>query len=223
MKSRFYIWVTSDCNLACPFCIQAHPMRTFAGYQMQPDEVDYIVNSCKERNIRFDTIEVTGGESSLWDHLEYGVKRFSEICDMVTLATNGNNPERIKALRLKTWIVSESQATKEQMQHYEKQRSFLTINAHKHKRMPDKPLDNVLPAICCTSVSPQGEPQWTCEYIQGKVYNCPDAYPHTAKVGILPELVCDFTDDFISKFKDKNYMQEICRYCLGNQKVWNKL
>ena len=223
MKSRFYIWVTSDCNLSCPKCSQQHTMRCHAGYQMQPDEVDMIIESCNRRGIRFDIIELTGGEASMWDHLEYGAERFATICDMVTLATNGNNPERIKALGLKTWIVSESQATKEQMLHYAKQRSFLTINSHKHKWMPDAPLDNVLPAICCTSISPQGEPQWACEYIQGKVYYCPDTFAHMAKTGFNPDLVCDFEEDFIAKFSHKDYMKEICRYCLGNQKVWNRL
>jgi hypothetical protein len=222
-KTRFYIWVVSDCNLNCPFCIQKYVMQTNKGYQMQMDEVNYIVNSCKERGLHFDMIEITGGESSLWVNLEEGVKKFSEICDMVTLATNGNDPERIKALGLKTWIVSESQATPEQMEHYKDLRHRLTINAHTHKKMPDRPMDNALPSACCTNVSPWGEPQATFEYVKGKVYNCPDCYAHLEYVPLTEDLVCNFEDDFVTKFMNKTFDKEICRYCLGNGRVWAQI
>lgn len=223
MKTRFYIWVTSDCTLKCPYCIQKFVMDTHKGYQMQMDEVRYIVESCKKRGLHFDMIEITGGEASLWEHLEEGVKEFEKICDMVTLATNGNNPERIKALGLKTWIVSESQALPEEMEHYRDIRHRLTINAHTHKKMPDKPIEGTLPAACCTRVSPWGEPQATFEYIKGKIYQCPDCAAHLEYVPETPDLVCSFEDDFVSKFINKTYDKEICKYCLGNGQVWARI
>ena len=223
MKTRFYIWVTSLCNLRCPFCIQQYTMDQNKGYQMQLEEVDYIVRSCKERGLHFDMIEITGGETSLWPHIIEGVKRFAEICDEVTLATNGNNPELIKSLGLKTWIVSQSQATPEQMAHYADIRHRLTINAHTHKRMPDHPIEGTLPSTCCTRVSPWGEPQATFEYIKGKVYNCPDCYAHLQYVPLTEDLVCDFEDDFVNKFINKPFDKEICKYCLGNGNVWARL
>ena len=223
MKTRFYIWVTSVCNLNCPYCIQRFTMDQNKGYQMQMDEVNYIVDSCKKRGLHFDMIEITGGEASLWPHIREGVDKFKEICDEVTLATNGNNPELIKSLGLKTWIVSESQATPEQMDHYRDLRHKLTINAHTHKKMPDKPFDNALPATCCTRVSPWGEPQATFEYIKGKVYQCPDCFAHLEYVQETPEIVCDFEDDFVSKFMNKTYDKEICKYCLGNGNVWAQI
>jgi hypothetical protein len=139
---------------------------------------------------------------------------------MVTLATNGNDPERIKALGLKTWIVSESQATPEQMEHYKDLRHRLTINGHTHKKMPTAPHNDVLPAACCTNVSPWGEPQATFEYVKGKVYNCPDCYAHLEYVPVNDDICCDFEDDFVTKFMNKSYDKEICRWCLGNGRVW---
>lgn len=222
-KTRFYIWVTSDCNLKCPYCSQKYTMEQNKGYQMQMEEIDYIVKSCKERGLHFDIIEITGGEASLWNNLEYGVKKFSEICDMVTLATNGNDPERIKALGLKTWIVSESQATAEQMEHYKDLRHRLTINGHAHKKPPDHPVENSLPAACCTRTSPQGDIQATFEYIRGKVYYCCDAFAHTEYVPENDEIACNFEEDFVGKFSNKDFNQEICRYCLANGKVWGQI
>ena len=223
MNVRMYIWVTSECNLTCPYCIQRYTMDQNKGYSMSVEEILYIVNSCRERGIHFGAIELTGGEASLWEHLEIGVQQFSKICDRVTLATNGNNPERVIALGLDTWIVSESQATKEQMAKYDKIRHKLTVNSHKHKKMPDHPVPDSLPSLCCTRQSPQLESQIALEYIRGKVWYCPDAFAHTEHTGVYDEIVCDFEDDFLTKFKDKKYDQKICQYCLGNQKIWDKL
>lgn len=223
MRTRFYIWVTSDCNLSCKWCIQRYTMDQNKGYSMQRDEIDYIVDSCKSRSIHFNIIELTGGEVSLWEHLEYGVQKFSEICNYVTLATNGNNPERIIALDLKTWIVSASQATPEQLNKYEKVKDKIAFNYHKHKKMPDHAVVNSLPSRCCTSTDSFKVRQTTMEYIRGKVWYCPDAFAHTEKTGVYPEIVFDFKRDFINKFSRKRYNQKICQYCLGNGNIWNTM
>jgi hypothetical protein len=209
-------------------------MEDTKGYQMSLEEVHYIVDSCKARGLHFDIIEITGGEASLWKGIKEGVPLFATICDMVTLATNGNNPELIRSLGLKTFILSQSQATPAQMKQYEDIVHTLTINNHQHKKMPEKPFDNVLPSSCATTVTPPipcvpkgvprgGLPQATFEYVKGKVYNCPDCYTHLQYVPATDDIVCDFEDDFVSKFYNKNFNKEICRYCLGNHKVWNKI
>lgn len=197
-------------------------MRQNAGYEMSMSEVDYIVGSCTRRGIRFDTIELTGGEASLWRHLEYGFMRFSEITDTVTMVTNGNDPERIKALGMKHWIVSASQATGEQLKHYEGMPN-VRYNSHTHKKLPVAPMFYVLPAQCCVSISPEGSPQNAIEYIRDKIYYCCDAYAHSEHTGITDDIVCDFQDDFIIRFSDKRFDKEICRYCLCNGKIWTRL
>jgi len=225
MKTRLYIWVTSDCNLACPYCSQQNTMKENKGYQMSIDEAYRIVKSCQQRNLHFDTIELTGGEASLWKHIREGVVMFGRIADNVTLATNGNNPDLVKSLGMKTWIVSASQATKEQMAKYEPIKRRLTINKHRHKKMPNSPVINSLPALCATSRDPlTGEPQTCFQYLRGKVYHCCDAAAHCYRLGLShEEYSCDFEEDFIKRFYHKTYNKEICQYCLANQKVWNQL
>ena len=222
MNIRFYIWVTSNCNLACPLCMQDYSMKSNKGYSMSREEIDTIVESCLRRNIRFHVIELTGGEASIWPHLEYGYEQFCRIADSVMLATNGNNPERIIALGMKTWIVSESQATPEQMEHYNPLRTKLIVNNHAHKRVPDTPI-GPLPAACTISRAPDGSPQNAILYRRGKVYYCCNLPSVEDKVPITPEGVIGFEEDFLAHFSAKKYDQPQCRYCLSNSYVWDRV
>lgn len=188
---------------------------------MSLDEVEYIVNNCQRRGLYFDVIEITGGEPSLWKNLEYGVRRFGYICDTVTLVTNGNNPERIKALGLKEWVVSSSQATPEQIDAYKDTPAL--YNTHEHRKPPTEPLDNVLPADCCVALTPNGAcPQNLIMYLKGKVYYCCNAFALSEFTG-EEEIVCSFEDDFNVLFAEKSYDKQICRYCICNHNVWNRL
>lgn len=223
MSMRFLIWVTMDCNLSCPRCMQKFTMGKHKGYQMAIQEINYIVESCIKSNIHFDVIEITGGEPSLWKNIQYGVDQFKKIATDITLATNGNDPELIKSLQLRSWCVSTSQATKEQMKSYEEVKSKLIYNSHKHKELPVKPLENVLPAICCERVNREGIEQRTFVYSCGSVYCCCTAEALTEFVNEDKSIVCSFEDDFISKFSKPDYSKEICKYCICNHKVWNKV
>jgi hypothetical protein len=224
MKLRLYIWVTSDCNLNCPFCSQKDTRKDFSGYQMSIDEVKYIVNSCKKRNIYFDIIEITGGEATLWKNIIKGVQLFKQIADVITLVTNGNNPELVYSLDLPYWVVSQYQATAENIEkHLELGGDRVIINEAKHKRPPEQPFENVLPADCCVRLNHFKEDQQVMEYLRGKVYYCCDAYAYSKKAGLDKSIVCDFREDFILKFSNKKYDKEICKYCLCNTNVWNQL
>ena len=221
MITRFMIWVTSDCTLNCKWCSQRYTRRKHDGYQMSMDEIEYIVNNCQRRGLYFDVIEITGGEPSLWKNLEYGVSRFSYICDTVTLVTNGNNPERIKSLGLKEWIVSTSQATGEQLESYKDTPAI--YNTHEHREPPTEPFEDVLPADCCVSLTPDGAcPQNLIMYLKGKVYYCCNAYALSEFTG-EEGIVCSFEDNFNVLFLDKTYDKEICKYCICNHNVWNRL
>lgn len=218
---RLLIWVTSECNLSCKWCNQAFTMKSYSHYQMSQQEVIHIVNSCERRGIRFDVIELTGGESSLWKNIEFGAKWFSTICDQVTLVTNGNNPGLIKSLGLQSWIVSESQATSEQMEQYKDVSNKVVINSHEHKKSPAIAVKGVLPADCCVKIDSYGIAQNLIEYIKGKIYYCCTAFAISQYVKLTPDLVCDFEDDFLQRFSEKKYNKEICKYCLCNTKIWN--
>lgn len=222
MISRLVIWVTSDCNLTCKWCSQKYTMTGNKGYQMSLDEVNYIVNSCKDRNIHLDVIEITGGEVSLWKNIKEGVKLFSQICDTVTLVTNGNNPELILSLGLKSLIVSSSQATKKQLVQYIG-KPGVSFNAHTHRKLPDKVMDDKFPVNCNIKTSPEGFMQNNIFYLKGNVYYCCNTFALSEKVKPTEDMVCKFEDDFLLRFNNKKYDKEICHYCLCNDKIWKQL
>lgn len=223
MKTRFVIWVTSDCNLACKYCSQSYTMNQNKGYQMPIEEVAHIVKSCGERGIHFDTIEITGGEPSLWKNIKTGVQMFQQICNNVTLVTNGNDPDLIISLGLNHWGVSSSQASSGQLEKYDSVRSKVFFNGHTHRKLPDKPIENSLPADCTLKNDPHGNPQNAMAYILGKVYYCCNAFALSERVGMSDNIVCDFEEDFVSKFENKTFNEPICSVCLCNPKVWNSI
>jgi len=198
-------------------------MQQHAGYEMSIREINHIVYSCLKRDIRFNTIELTGGEASLWKHLEYGYAKFGLIADTITMVTNGNNANRVIGLGMKNWIVSESQATPAQMEQYKPHANRIVFNSHKHKKLPTSPLPNSLPAQCCVSRSPEGVPQLPIEYIRGKVYFCCDCFAHSEYCEMTPDLVCSFEDNFLQHFTVRDFNKPICQYCLCNSKVWERI
>jgi organic radical activating enzyme len=221
--THLVIWVTSDCNLNCRLCNQKYTMYKSAGYQMSIREVDRIVVSCLKRGLHFEEIELTGGEPSLWRNIKYGVRLFSKICDTVTLVTNGNDPELIISLNLKKWIVSAGQITDEQLQIYESVKDKITFNGI-HKKTPNKAISDSLPADCSIRFSrPEEMPQNNLLYFCGYICYCCNAFALSEKTGLSDSIACRFEEDFMAKFKDKDYTEEICSYCLCNGKVWNQL
>jgi len=218
MNLRLVIWVTSDCNLECKWCSQAHARKLSKGYHMSLEEISSIVESAKSRNLRFDVIELTGGEPTVWHHLDRGIKAFKTIADVVTLITNGNEPNKVKALNLNHWYVSNSQATKEQLAQY-KNVNVLNIN-HKHKKPPLIPYKDSLPAKCCVQYDRFGVEQNSLTYYMGDVYYCCYA---VALSKFVPVDKVAFQDDFIKEFSDKAYDKEMCTYCIGNRKIWKQL
>lgn len=228
MKERvkFLIWVTSDCNMSCPLCNQAHTMRTHKGYQMSMKEVFGIVESCKKRGIHFEDIELIGGEPTLWINLKEGVKELKKITDHIFFVTNGTNPEIPPASGVDRWVVSISQVTRENKKVFAKYgTSKMKFTGHYHKKVPDKPLDGVLPADCVASrcTFPPHQPENNIVYLKGKMYYCNLVVGLSDRLPIEEDTVCDFEDDFLSFFKDKKFDKEMCRYCLCNHKVWKLL
>ena len=225
MKVNLVIWVTSECNLDCKWCGQEYTMKENAGYQMSIAEVNYIVESCLNRDIHFDIIEITGGEATLWKNIKKGVEAFREIADTITLVTNGNDPELILSLNLPWWVVSSSQATKKQLEVYKNSDRVGNIyyNDHQHKKLTEIPIPGSVPALCNITHTPGLQPQNLIAYIKGKVYYCCNTYQISKKLPLTDDLVCNFEDDFMAKFSNKKYDKAQCAFCHCNGKVWEVL
>jgi organic radical activating enzyme len=213
------IWTTSDCTLHCEYCNQGYTIEQNKDYQMSMNEVNYIVDSCKKRDIHFGVIELGGGEPTLWVNLKEGIEKFRSICDEVYLTTNGNNPELVISLGLKAWTVSVSQATKKQLAKYEPYKDRIIFNNHSHHSLPEEPIG--LPGICCVKAFRDGTPENCLSYICGKVYYCCLAFANTRKAVMSDNIICDFEDDFLTKFSDKTFEEDICNYCVCNAKIFD--
>jgi len=224
---KITLWVTSKCNLACPLCNQNYTMTQNKDYEMSLDELKFFIKSSQDRGLHYYMVDLSGGEVTLWPHLEEGIKLLydSKVCDKITLTTNGNNPEKIIRMSsmLDYWILSKTQATVEQIKKYEAFPLTYKIywNDVPHKNPLNFPIEGTLPAVCCCITDAHWIDYNGLLYLRGKIYYCILAFALKEKIGLIEdELVCDFTDDFLSKFKDKKYDKKMCTYCLCNRKIW---
>ena len=221
---RLMLWVTSRCTLDCPFCSQGNTRRLHSDYEMSLEELKFIIDSSRSRGLRYETVEFTGGEPTLWTHLEEAAHLVfnSGICNNLFLVTNGNNPERIRPLLplLDYYCVSSSQANAQQVDAHKAFGHRIYWNEHKHKQIPTVGLIDVLPAECCVRVNPDGTLVNTLMYLKGMVYYCCNAYHNSKIISGDSGLYCRFEEDFALKFSNKNYDKQICRICLCNRKVW---
>ena len=222
---KLLVWVTSDCNLTCPLCNQFHSMGINLGYHMPLNEVKNLVESCKRRNIHFSVIELIGGEPTLWVNLKEGIKILNEITDDIFFVTNGQNPELVISLGLKHWIVSTSQATKAQWERFKGHTDKIICNVHQHKIVPVNAIPNSIPAVCVVAVDPFNPIQREngIGYLRGKMYYCNLAFALSDRVPLTDDMWCDLEDDFVTKFSNKTFDKEICKYCLCNGKVWSQI
>lgn len=224
MNIKLHIWVSSECNLSCPLCNEKNTICMNRGYQMDLAEIDSIVESCKQRNIRFSVIELIGGEVTLWKNFREGVRRFKEISDDLFLVTNGNNQQLLRET-VGHWITSTSQASKKQIEEVKDIPSRATFNTHSHKPVPVEPMEGVLPADCVVDRSPSNPSikENGLVYIRGKVYYCCTTFALSDRVPLTDDMWCSFEDDFIAKFAVKTFDKEICKYCLCNSKIYSRL
>lgn len=225
---RLMIWVTSLCNLNCPHCSQKPTMAAFRDYNMTLDELRWIVADSVNRGLHYEMIEFTGGEASMWPHLEDAVDivKASGICDEIFLVTNGNNPDRIVSLshKLSFYVLSTSQATKFQEAVHKYAKCPVLTNSHKHKPVPHKPIAGTLPATCCVANNPHGKPSDQYLYLDGRIYYCCNAFANATILGCMDEsLSCSFSDDFVTYFANKDYKHPICSVCVCNANVWGKI
>jgi hypothetical protein len=206
----------------CPLCNQKHTRDFFNNYEMTMEEVQHIVDSIKRRNIHIDVIELTGGEPSLWSNLENGVALFKQICDTVTLITNGNNPQRIIDLKLKYWVVSSSQASEQELEMYKPYSDRIIYNNHHHKKIPETSVKGFETAACSMEVDPFGNAQIALMYIKGYVYYCCSAFGLSNKVPLTRDVIISFERDWLEYFKDR-VSKPICGHCLSNTVVWHNI
>lgn len=220
------LWVTSKCNLDCPLCNQRFARHAWPNYDMPLEELDTIVRSCRERGIRFSTIELSGGEPTLWPLFEEGIARLQDsgITDAVTFITNGREAEHTAKIANRFglyYVVSKSQATPEQIDIHRKTGVGVVWNEAGHRAMPTQIVPDTLPAACTQRQDMHGRVIRQMLYLHGTIWRCCMAHTNSHLLATDDELSCAFTEDFPTKFQET--AGDICQVCLCNAKVWKAI
>lgn len=222
------LYVTSECNLSCPYCNQM-PMRSLlAGYEMTMQELTKMVHSSLDRGIHYKTIELTGGEPTLWKHFQEGTSVLlqSRVTDEVIFITNGRDASNVSNAAKNLgmgYVVSQSQATPEELNIHVNSGNKVLINPLKHKIVPRIPILDSTPAMCSMQKNPWGESVNYLGYAAEMVYYCGCACSNMQVLGFDSSVCCPFECDFITKFSDKKFDKDICSICLCNNLVWSNL
>lgn len=218
------LWVTSLCSLDCPLCNQAATRHLDPTYSMDLAELTCILDSCVCRGIHFSTIELTGGEPTLWPIFNEAIDliKKSGICDLVTFITNGRDPQATVETAKRhgvRYTVSTFQADSTDVEYHRKHGVAVMWNEHAHSVVPDEPLPDTIPAICSQTHDRQGQSVQQLLYYQGDVYYCCNAITNAAIVEGDSGLKCSFDDDFAAFFRGRDFTKSICSVCLCNRKV----
>jgi len=192
---------------------------------MSMEEVNNFIASSSARGIHYSCITYAGGEPAMWTHLKEATKLLYEsgVTNKIELVSNGTYPDRILEIEpmLSAYAISTTQCPPENLSKFTGCR--VVFNSMPHRPLPLVPIENTLPAFCCSDADLSGEKSNQLNYINGKVYYCCNALLQSERTGITDDLVCDFEEDFIEKYRDKKYDKEICKYCLCNSRVWEKI
>ena len=225
-KRHMELMVTGRCNKSCEHCSQATFNRDHRNWDASPALVKKLCERANENGGRYDWIQFSGGEPLLWKHLDeacdiirgsgaFGRIRVNSNCvagdtlfrmldagkiDVVYADTFNADPEAVARLRADY-------------------PGRYILDDIPHKPLPTEAHDGVLPAAChCDRPSVMGE----------NVYPCGNFYEHITRLGRnIADYGAYFTtldDDWISFFRgvDK-FNMDICRYCLANGKVWERV
>jgi organic radical activating enzyme len=194
---------------------------------MSANELNHFIESCQKRNIRFTSVELTGGEPTLWPLFSMALERLvaAKITEQVTFITNGNDPSVTARLANRftlRYMVSATQATAEQQDMHAKIGVGVQWNNETHKCCPSKLIPDTLPAQCSQRQLRDGQVSRELLYLAGQVWYCCTAAANAIRLRQEePSLSCSFEEDFNSYFADKQFDKRICSICLSNKKVWD--
>ena len=102
------LYCTSNCNANCRYCGQAPARRRIPNYQMTLDQVERFAVRCRELEVHYQRIMLTGGEPTLWPDLIEGLQLIREagITDLLGIYSNGIE---IAPVKVSTWSREEAQ------------------------------------------------------------------------------------------------------------------
>ena len=195
---------------------------------MGREELNHFITSCQQRNIHFSTIELAGGEPTLWPLFDTALAEIKDsgITDRVTFITNGREATRVAGLANRHglfYVVSKRQCTEEQKAIHRKIGVGLLWNNGGHVAIPTQPLPRMTPVACSQRQDSHGRVVRQLFYLNGTVWYCCMAYTNSKILGDGAQLSCSFEEDFQTFFSKRIPELLICQICLCNKLVWDRL
>ena len=83
----------AKCNMACPYCYNPHIVRDNGNISLD-EALEFLQN----RQGRLDSVVLSGGECTLYPHLEAFCEAIKALDYKIKIDTNGSNPELLRTL-----------------------------------------------------------------------------------------------------------------------------
>ena len=222
------LWTTSKCNMSCVYCNQDNTRKQFPGYSMDQEELSHLISSCKAREIHFSTVELSGGEPTLWPLFDTAIDQLqkSGITDAVTFITNGQDAKHVAEIANKYglyYVVSQNHCSEENYKIHKQLGVGLVLNTGKHLPLPKAPVKGSIPGTCTQQQDMHGRVICQLMYINGNVWYCCSACANVNKVRNKHTLSQPFESDFPAFFSIRKFTMNICSVCLCNKIIWDRL
>lgn len=220
--------VITRCNQACRYCGE-QPLRSARPhYEMTLDQVERLIVRCRELQVGYDRIMLTGGEPTVWPHLVQAaiMLRSSGIASLLGFYTNGVEADVIDSVAvlfdgIRIGVAERTRLAAARLARRHGNR--IHIYDASFRQPPSEPLENVLPAVC--GCPHQG-------YFDGRLYTCAPAASRLAILGRPlddPDCSCSVEEDF-GRFQAE-YLETkpqrlqictLCTVCIFNGHVWKR-
>ena len=213
------IKTTSACQGKCGDCSVRAWMKAYPGYQTPIEDIEKLIKYSTEAGYKYRSIHLTGGEPLLWDNLETVTKLLvnSRITEKFIMYTNSLNHKRLTVETMECFDcvqVSKYYGNEKEADEF-KARFPERVRVHDYFKRPfppDKPVPDSLPASChCQGFSLN----------HGMVDICGPARTIIIRLGLADKLISvplqkNFLTPLLAAEREN---QNWCRYCIGNNKV----
>lgn len=210
---------TLRCSRRCNGCYQQPLIQSRPTYQATIDDVKNFIKVSEESKYVWHSINLTGGEPTLWDHLEEACSLLHKHPNITKLfvITNGNNPDRTMALKDKVDGIFAT-IYPENKDNVNKIKEFYG----KHCEVWDHTYFFITPDEL---VPVERRKRYGCMcsgplYYDGQIYSCSMVPALTLKFGCKSVIVDEAIHPCKQGFMDGlNHKQDICWGCVSNRRI----
>jgi len=225
---RLSIVTTTTCHQGCPHCGQRPLCARFPDYTASLASIERLLDRADELGCRFQRISLSGGEPSEWPELAPAAKLIRESAPRTQLICYSNAAQADRLREAAPWIdlirFSSYRSTTDRCRRLAEELraagNRIEIVYPVHRMPPTHAVADSLPAICsCPAIG----------FFNDRIWTCAPAPSRLAMMGAdldEPDHSCSVDDDWAEHFMSRRksrFRQPICRQCISNRKVWQKM